>query len=97
MVKMTIRKIKLDIDWVIKNDETVDEVAKTFHVSSRRIEQLVKLKRNINEGKKGAEKISEKISGLYNNILFLTSPLFSLLPSAQGQKSHRHFPRQRKE
>ena len=40
---MTNRKIKLGIDWVIKKGETVDEVAKTFHVSSRRIEQLVKI------------------------------------------------------
>jgi transposase len=43
MVKMTTRKIKSGIDWVIKKGETVDDVAKTFHVSSKRIEQLVKI------------------------------------------------------
>jgi len=43
MVKMTNRRIKLGIDWIIKKGETVDEVANTFDVSSRRIEQLVKI------------------------------------------------------
>lgn len=42
MVKMTNRRIKLGIDWVIKKGETVDDVANTFKVSTRRIEQLMK-------------------------------------------------------
>jgi transposase len=42
MVKMTNKRIKLGIDWVLKKGETVDEVANTFKVSTRRIEQLVK-------------------------------------------------------
>ena len=40
---MTNRKIKLGIDWIIKKGETVEQVANTFDVSSRRIEQLVKI------------------------------------------------------
>ena len=39
---MTNRRIKLGIDWVLKKGETVDQVANTFKVSTRRIEQLVK-------------------------------------------------------
>jgi transposase len=42
MVKMTNKRIKLGIDWVLKKGETVGEVANTFKVSTRRIEQLVK-------------------------------------------------------
>src|SRR5574337_1239553 len=43
MVKMTNRRIRLGIDWVLKKGETVDEVANNFKVSTRRIEQLVKI------------------------------------------------------
>ncbi len=43
MVKMTNRRIRLGIDWVLKRGETVDEVANNFKVSTRRIEQLVKI------------------------------------------------------
>jgi len=42
MVKMTNRKIKLGIDWVLKKGETVNQVAYTFDISPRRVEQLVK-------------------------------------------------------
>jgi len=42
MVKMTNRRIKLGIDWILKKGETVDGVANTFKISTRRIEQLVK-------------------------------------------------------
>ncbi len=43
MVKMTNRRIRLGIDWVLKKGEAVNEVAKNFKVSTRRIEQLVKV------------------------------------------------------
>ena len=43
MVKMTNRRIRLGIDWVLKKGETIDEVANNFKVSTRRIEQLVKI------------------------------------------------------
>jgi len=43
MVKMTNRRIRLGIDWVLKKGETVDEVANNFKVSTRRIEQLNKI------------------------------------------------------
>jgi putative transposase len=43
MVKMTNRKIKLGIDWVLKKGETVNQVAYTFDISPRRVEQLVKI------------------------------------------------------
>ena len=43
MVKMTNRRIKLGIDWVLKKGETINQVAYTFDISPRRIEQLVKL------------------------------------------------------
>jgi len=36
MVKMTNRKIKLGIDWVLKKGETVNQVAYTFDISPRR-------------------------------------------------------------
>ena len=42
MVKMTNRRIRLGIDWVLKKGESIDEVANTFKVSQRRIQQLVK-------------------------------------------------------
>ncbi|MCZ7383022.1 MAG: hypothetical protein O8C64_15805 [Candidatus Methanoperedens sp.] len=41
MVKMTNRRIRLGIDWVLKKGET--EVANNFKISNRRIEQLVKI------------------------------------------------------
>jgi transposase len=40
---MTNRRIKLGIDWILKKGETVDEVSNTFKVSTRRLEQLVKI------------------------------------------------------
>ena len=43
MVKMTNRRIKLGIDWVLKKGETINQVAYTFDISPRRIEQLVKI------------------------------------------------------
>ena len=43
MVKMANRKIKLGIDWVLKKGETVNQVANTFDISPRRIEQFVKI------------------------------------------------------
>jgi len=42
MVKMTNRRIKLGINWVLKNGEGTDSVAKNFNVSQRRIQQFVK-------------------------------------------------------
>ncbi len=39
---MTDRRIRLGIDWVLKKGESIDEVANTFKVSQRRIQQLVK-------------------------------------------------------
>ena len=43
MVKMTNRKIKLGVDWVLKKGETVNQVANTFDISPRRVEQFVKI------------------------------------------------------
>jgi transposase len=43
MVKMTNRKIKLGINWVLKKGENVNQVAYTFDISPRRAEQLVKI------------------------------------------------------
>ena len=40
MVKMTNRKIKLGIDWVLKKGETVNQVAYTFDISPRRVAGL---------------------------------------------------------
>lgn len=42
-MKMTYRKIKLGIDWVLKKGETVNQMAYTFDISPRRVEQLVKV------------------------------------------------------
>jgi putative transposase len=43
MMKMTNGRVKLGIDWILKKGETVDEVSNTFKVSTRRLEQLVKI------------------------------------------------------
>jgi putative transposase len=42
MVKMTKRRIRLGINWALKNGESTGEVANNFGVSPRRIQQLVK-------------------------------------------------------
>jgi transposase len=42
MVKMTKRRIRLGINWVLKNGESTGEVANNFGASPRRIQQLVK-------------------------------------------------------
>ncbi len=42
MVKMTERRIRLGINWVLKNGESTGDVANNLEVSQRRIQQLVK-------------------------------------------------------
>ena len=42
MVKMTNRRIKLGINWVLNNGESTDSVAKNLEISQRRIQQFVK-------------------------------------------------------
>ncbi len=42
MVKMTKRRIRLGINWVLKNGESTDDVASNLKVSQRRIQQLIK-------------------------------------------------------
>ncbi len=42
MVKMTKRRIRLGINWVLKNGESTDDVANNLKVSQRRIQQLIK-------------------------------------------------------
>jgi len=49
MVKMTNRRIRLAINWVLKKGETTEDVANTFKVSQRRIQQLVKIYKETGE------------------------------------------------
>src|SRR3990172_564360 len=42
MVKMSKRRIRLGINWVLKNGDSTSVVAKNLQVSQRRIQQLVK-------------------------------------------------------
>jgi hypothetical protein len=43
MVKMTNKRIRLAINWVLKKGEPIASVANDFKVSKPRIQQLIKL------------------------------------------------------
>ncbi len=49
MVKMTNKRIRLAINWVLKKGETTASVANNFKVSKRRIQQLIKLYKETGE------------------------------------------------
>jgi len=49
MVKMTNKRIRLAINWVLKKGETTANVANDFKVSKRRIQQLIKLYKETGE------------------------------------------------
>ncbi|RZB29058.1 MAG: hypothetical protein AEth_01662 [Candidatus Argoarchaeum ethanivorans] len=49
MVKMSDRKIRLAINWVLKKGETTSDVARDLKVSQRRIQQFVKHFKEIGE------------------------------------------------
>ena len=42
MVKMTNRKIRLSINWVLKKGESTADVARDLNISQRRIQQFIK-------------------------------------------------------
>lgn len=49
MVKMTNKRIRLAINWVLKKGEPIANVANDFKVSKRRIQQLIKLYKETGE------------------------------------------------